>query len=589
MRVQSLCLSSCALALFALGAGAAAPARQDLFPGTAVERMLAGGEAHSYAITAQPGTRWLVIVEQRGVDVVVEVAQADGQRLLAVDSPNDSKGPESVLIPVAAVGPLEIRVLSPSLGTAPGRYAIRLEELPEVTAAEGERVEAERLMTEAASSYRRGGAEDQRLAASRYEEAARLWRTLGRRPEEARCKLALGGIDTALGRPEPALAHYRQALDLFTGPEDEPEQIVAWSGIGLAQTALGDVDGAAAAQRQALALARRLGLLYGEAKALNNLGLALHTQGALREAVENFGQALDAFERAGEQGAWKANVLLNLATVYAGLGEPEAALTGTRQVLDLQRALGDRRGEARTLNNLGVLEYNLGDFGAALEAYEPALALERGFGDRLREGALLHNLGTAYYGLGDYERALRHFEQALAIRREAKADPTAIRTEIAIAHTRFRLGETVSALDIGRRAAAAASAASDRRGEMLARLLLGQRQTAGEPAAALAELTRALALARELEDRLSEVSALQRLGEAHLALQQPEAAVRSLAAAVDLARTVRAPAPEVEALAALARAERRLDRPVEARARAEEALQLIETLRTTQTDPDLRA
>ncbi|HVR99777.1 MAG TPA: CHAT domain-containing protein, partial [Thermoanaerobaculia bacterium] len=389
-----------------------------------------------------------------------------------------------------------------------------------------------------------------------------------------------------------ALEHYQQALDLFTGLADEPGQMAAWSGIGLARTALGRVagdTGAAAAQRQALALARRLGLLYEEGKALNNLGLALHAQGELRAALDEFRQALEVFVRTGEQGFWKANVLLNLATVYGSLGEPDAALASTREVLALQRGLGDRKGEARTLNNLGVLSYKLGDLGAALEAYEPALALARELGDRLQEAALLHNLGTAYYGLGDYERALGRFEQALSIRRDAGATKGEVRTEIAIAHTRFRLGETAPALDVGRRAAEAASAAADREGERLARLLLGQRLTASQPAAALAELAKARDLARLLEDRIGETAALRLLGEAHLALQQPEAAVRILEPAVDLARAIKAPARAVEALTSLARAERMLDRPGAARSRTEEALQLIETLRTTETDPDLRA
>ena len=589
MRARSHRVLCFVVALIALGAAAAPPTRQDLRTGIALERPLAGGEAHSYAVEARSGARLLVTVEQRGIDVVVEVAQAAGPALLAVDSPNDSQGPESVLLPAEASGSLEVRVLSPSPGVAPGTYTILLEELPETTAADRERVEAERLMTEAATSNRQGGTDNKQLAAARYEEAALHWRALGRRLEEARCKLALGTIHFTLGQPEPALAFYQQALDLFTGLADEQGQAAAWNGLGLARTASGDTSGATAAQRQALALQRRLGRPYEEGKALNNLGLALHTQGVLREALGFYQQALDVFERAGEQGFWKANVLLNLATVYGSLGEPDAALTSTRQVLALQRALGDQRGEARTLNTLGVFYYNLGDFGAALEAYGPALALERKLGDRLREAAILHNLGTAYYRVGDYERALSHFEQALSIRRQAGARNGEVRTEVMIAHTRFRLGEIAPALDAGRRAAEAASAAADRQGEMLARLLLGTLLAADQPAAALSELTRALDLARVLEDRLDETWALRLLGEAQLALEQPEAAIRSLEPAVELARTIRAPARGVEALTALARAERMLGRPAEARARTEEALQLIETLRTTETDPDLRA
>ena len=368
MRAWNLRVACRAVALFALGAVTmhpslrvhAQPAQQDLLVDRRIERRLAGGEACSYHIDVPPGARLLVTVDQRGIDVVVEVRQPGGRPLIAVDSPTDSQGPESALLPPEAAGQLEIRVLSPSPGVAPGTYVIRLEELAATTPAERERLEAERLMTEAAARNREGGSEGKRLAAARYEEALLHWRTLGRRQEEARCQLALGGIDMALGRPQPALEHSQQALHLAVELADEPGQAAAWSGIGLARTALGDTAGAAGAQRQALALERRLGRPYEEGKALNNLGFALHRHGDLRVALGFYQQALDVFQQAGEQGFWKANVLHNLAAIYSGLGEPDEALASNRQVLELQRTLGDRRGEARTLNNLGVLLGNLG-------------------------------------------------------------------------------------------------------------------------------------------------------------------------------------------------------------------------------------
>lgn len=567
----------------------AEPARL-LQVGDQIEQPLAGGEANSHHIDVMSGPRLLVTVDQRGIDVVVEVRQPDGSLLIAVDSPTDSEGPESALLPAEASGPLEIRVLSPSPGVAPGKYSIRLEELAAVTLAERERLEAERLMSEAAARNREGGPEGKRLAAARYDEALLQWRALGHRQEEVRCHLALGGIDTALGRPQPALDHFQQALDLAVGLADEPGQAAAWSGIGLARTALGNTAGAAAAQQQALSFERRLGRSYEEGKALNNLGFALHAQGDLRAALGYYQQALDVFQQAGEQGFWKTNVLHNLASIYIGLGEPDAALASSRQVLELQRAIGDRRGEARNLVNLGVLYANLGELGQALESYAAALALFRKSGDRLGEAMLLHNRGVAYYGLGDFQRALADLEQALAIRRDAGDRKGEVLTEISIGHTLWQLGETGPALDRARRAAAVANAASDRRGEMVARLLVARVDVAaGEPAAALAELAVALELAHLLENRLDEASIRHLTGEAHLALGQPEKAGETLAKAVDLARAVRNPARLIVSLTALARAERRLDRPADARSRVEEALRLIETSRTTETDPDLRA
>jgi CHAT domain-containing protein/tetratricopeptide (TPR) repeat protein len=592
-HLRIACRTITLLTAAAAAAVAAQPARPELHAGATLEHTLAGGETHAYGVEAGPETRLLVTAEQEGIDVVLELRRPDGRLLLAVDSPTDSRGPESALIPAEASGPLEVRVLSPSPGVAPGTYSLRLEELAAATPADRERIDAERLMTEAAARNREGGAEGKRLAAARYEEAAVRWRALGNRREEARCALATGGVALALGQPKQALERYQQALDLSVALTDEPEQAAAWNGVGLARTALGDTAGAIEAQRRALDLEHGLGHLYEEGKALNNLGFALHTRGDLREALGYYRQALDALHQAGEKGFWEANVLHNLASIYIGLGEPEAALASHRQVLERQRVLGDRRGEARTFNNLGVLENDLGEPGKALEDFAPALAIFRQSGDRLWEAALLHNRGNAYYALGDFQHALADLEQALAIRHEAGDAKGEVRTTIAIGQTRLRLGrpeETVRALDLGRRAAGVASAASDANGEMLARRLLGQAALdARDPAAALPELARALDLARALEDRLDEASILQLTGEAYLASKQPESAARVLSEAVDLARAVRTPARIVGALTALARAERSLGRPEEARSRVEEALGLVETLRARETDPDLRA
>jgi CHAT domain-containing protein/Tfp pilus assembly protein PilF len=584
-RAIALCVLGAAVPLSSLHA--APPARQELRAGARLERRLAGGESQSFSLEASSGERLLITAEQRGIDVVIEVLRPDGTSVIAVDGIVD--GPETALLPADAAGTLEIRVRSPNPGLAPGDYTLRVEELPAATPEERERIEAERLMTEAAARFLEGTGDSLRLGLARYQEALALWRSLGDRRREALCALATGDMQTALGQPRLALDFYQRGLALFAELADEPGQALAWTNIGVAQTALGD-SAAAESERRALALERSLGRLSDEGKVLNHLGLALHSQGELREAAGFYQQALAVFERAGEQGLWKGKVLHNLAAVQMGLGEAEAALESHRQILALQRALGDRRGEAQTLNSVGVLDYNLGDLGEALEAYAPALAIFRELGDRMKEGAVLHNLGVAFYGLGEYRRALSQLDQALAIRREVGDRRGEAATEVSRGHVLLALGETAQALDAGQRGASLADEIPDRNGGLLARLLLGQiRVAAGEPEAALAELGKARDLARQLEDRLDEVTILQTIGQAYLALKKTEPAAEALAAAVDLARAVKAQARMVGALTALSHAERLRGRFPEARARLDEALGLIETVRSREMDPDLRA
>src|SRR5215813_7815179 len=84
-----------------------------LEPGKPIERELAGGQSHSYQITLTEGQYLRVVVEQRGVDVVVTLLSPDGKKLIEVDSPNGAQGPEPLQWIVEAPGTywLEVRSL----------------------------------------------------------------------------------------------------------------------------------------------------------------------------------------------------------------------------------------------------------------------------------------------------------------------------------------------------------------------------------------------------------------------------------------------------------------------------------------------
>jgi erythromycin esterase len=102
---------------------------QRLVSGTPVERMLRGGEVHSYQVPLTVGQFLRVIVEQRGIDVVVAAFKPDGTKISEVDSPNGTQGPEPVSIAAETSGDHRIEVRSLEANAAPGRYEIKIEEL----------------------------------------------------------------------------------------------------------------------------------------------------------------------------------------------------------------------------------------------------------------------------------------------------------------------------------------------------------------------------------------------------------------------------------------------------------------------------
>jgi hypothetical protein len=112
----------CALA-FSLGAllwlgshGSAAQNDQEvrtLETGKPIEaRELVGGQSHAYQITLVADQFLHVVVEQRGIDVVVTLVGPDGKQIIEVDSPNGVQGPELVSVVAETEGGYRLEVRS---------------------------------------------------------------------------------------------------------------------------------------------------------------------------------------------------------------------------------------------------------------------------------------------------------------------------------------------------------------------------------------------------------------------------------------------------------------------------------------------
>jgi hypothetical protein len=106
-----------------------------LQPGTPIERTLAAGQTHSYNISLEQDQLLQLVVDQRGIDVVVRVFSPAGRRLGEFDTPNGADGPENVTVIAEAPGLYRIDVapLGQNENLRPGRYEIKVVELRKAT------------------------------------------------------------------------------------------------------------------------------------------------------------------------------------------------------------------------------------------------------------------------------------------------------------------------------------------------------------------------------------------------------------------------------------------------------------------------
>ena len=131
-----------------------------LTPGNAIERRIAGGEAHDYRLTLAAGEYAEIVVEQRGIDVTVQLLEAGGRVAAEFDSESRKQGHESAGLVADTPTRYEVRVTPKYPKEAAAGYEIRLAEVRPAT--EGDRFlfEAHKLGVQALTLDQTGKYDD---------------------------------------------------------------------------------------------------------------------------------------------------------------------------------------------------------------------------------------------------------------------------------------------------------------------------------------------------------------------------------------------------------------------------------------------
>ncbi len=112
--------------------------------GKPIERELQPNEAHTYQVNLSLNQYLRVVVDQRGIDVVVRLFNPDGKKIAEVDSPNGEHGPEPVSVVGDQTGSYRLEVRSRETHVQPGRYEIKIEEIRPAIQQDNMRIAAER-------------------------------------------------------------------------------------------------------------------------------------------------------------------------------------------------------------------------------------------------------------------------------------------------------------------------------------------------------------------------------------------------------------------------------------------------------------
>lgn len=381
-----------------------------------IEREIRGGELHSIRLRLNPGQFVRAVFDQRGVDIVLTLAGPDGAELLRVDSPNGEWGPEPLFFEVGEGGYYTIQTKARRPWAGPGRYEFAMT-ARRATVQDERHFPAERVFAEATRLLAAGGADSLRAGLGKYEEAGRLFRSIGDWRAVSTTLLMSASVSRALGDAPRALRYYEEALPLLRGARDAGGEARALAAVGQVYFSLGDRDRALENFRRALDILREAGDSRTAAYTLNNIAHTFDSMGEDREALAHYEQALALFREVQDRHG-EALALNNVGLVYDSLGEKGKAREHFELALKAFDLADSCREIGPTLSNLAHDSLEKGDKRKALDYLEQALAIQRGAGDREGEAATLNNLGFVYHAAGERVKALEHFHHSLAIRRE---------------------------------------------------------------------------------------------------------------------------------------------------------------------------
>jgi hypothetical protein len=131
MRLRALILLP-----FLLGLSVALKAQTSvtLEPGVPLERTLGPSQVHEFTVNTKANSLVQLVVEQKGIDVVIKIATPDGKSLAECDTPNGDKGSELVSFVAKEAGKYRIAIVRlNSDDSTTGSYQITLTEVREAT------------------------------------------------------------------------------------------------------------------------------------------------------------------------------------------------------------------------------------------------------------------------------------------------------------------------------------------------------------------------------------------------------------------------------------------------------------------------
>lgn len=304
-----------------------------------------------------------------------------------------------------------------------------------------------------------------------YQHALELFVKLRYKKEEGNSHNALGIIDQALGRFDPAIEHFKRAIDIRLNNRDQMGEIKArinlasvmaeqgqyqnaldengyvgklldsikpttievkeekrgvFTNLGSIYTVLGQWEKSLSFHKKALILTEEMHSKEDKAIVFQSLGYTFAEMHKYPEAINYFNKALEIQKNSNLSSC--AEILNSLGLTLNESGKPDKAISMLTEAKQIFNNIGALRLEAATLDSLGSLYKRLNQFELSQKMYEQALAIFWEIKDRPNERIALSNLADLFQKSDKPKLAKILFKQAIdlteSLRRELRFLPS---------------------------------------------------------------------------------------------------------------------------------------------------------------------
>jgi CHAT domain-containing protein len=318
-------------------------------------RDLAVGQAHNYQIKLQAGQCARIEVEQRGINVLLNVFAPDGKYLFWLDKEWNITGTERAIIVAEVAGNYRLWIAPQAPPNAknipPGKYEVRLTALQTATEQAQRLFQAQILF---AAAKQRGYSSDEKVKAEGIKQAQewlRLYRNDGDTDAILEMLRLLGGHAIAQRNFTQSADYHQQMITLVQQTGDQRRLGFTLQDISFQYHSVREYQTAVDYKLQELAIWQRLEDRSLQAWAWNMLGLQYLRLRQVEKALDAHAQRL-AIVRELKDTKLEADTLQNIANVYGWMEEPAKSLDYVMQALRVAENAGAKWTQASILAEL---------------------------------------------------------------------------------------------------------------------------------------------------------------------------------------------------------------------------------------------